>query len=34
MPQMKLNNKRMTQMKLKREDATNETEAITNSELR
>ena len=31
---MKLNNKRMTQMKLKREDATNETEVITNSELR
>ena len=31
---MKLNDKRMTQMKLKREDATNETEAITNLELR
>ena len=29
MPQMKLKDKRMTQMKLKREDATNETEAIT-----
>ena len=27
MPQMKLNNKRMTQMKLKLEDATIETEA-------
>ena len=26
---MKLKDKRMTQMKLKREDATNETEAIT-----
>ena len=31
---MKLDDKRMTQMKLKREDATSETEAITNLELR
>ena len=31
---MKLNDRRMTQMKLKREDATNETEAITNSKLK
>ena len=33
MPQMTLNSKRMTQMKLKQEDATNETEMITDSEL-
>ena len=31
MPQMKHNDKRMTQMKLKQEDAINETEKITNS---
>ena len=34
MPHMKLNDKRMTQIKLKQEDATNETKVITNSELR
>ena len=34
MPQMKLNDKMMTQMKLKREDATNETEMIKNLKLR
>ena len=32
--QMKLNDKRITQMKLKREDVINETDAITNSKLR
>ena len=31
MPQMKLNDKRMTQMKLKQENALNKTEMITNS---
>ena len=34
MPQMKLNGKRMISMKLKRDDVINETEAITNLELR
>ena len=34
MPQMKLNDKMMTQIKLKREDATNETEMIKNLKLR
>ena len=34
MPQMKLNGKRMILMKLKQDDAINETEVITNSKLR
>ena len=34
MPQMKLNDKRMTQMKLKQEDATNEIEMIKSLKLR